>query len=86
MARVEIYTTASCGFCFAAKALFDSKKIPFEETGVSDPEKRAAMTQRAKGARTVPQIFINGVHIGGYDDLSALERSGKLDPMLGDSV
>ena len=82
MARVEIYTTAFCGFCFAAKALFDSKKITYEETGVSDPEKREAMTQRAKGARTVPQIFINGVHVGGYDDLSALERAGKLDPML----
>lgn len=81
-ARVEIYTTPSCPYCMAAKALLDEKEIRFEETDVLDPALRRQMVQRAKGGYTVPQIFINGEHIGGYDDMSALNRMGKLDPLL----
>ncbi|VAW16483.1 hypothetical protein MNBD_ALPHA12-761 [hydrothermal vent metagenome] len=83
MAKIEIYTTPYCGFCIAAKGLLDEKKVEFSEYNMDSAAKRASMTQRANGRRTVPQIFIDGVHIGGYDDLSALERNGKLDPLLG---
>ena len=83
MATIEIYTTPFCGFCHAAKRLLTSKGASFAETDVSgDPEKRAEMMQRANGGRTVPQIFIDGQHVGGCDDLYALERQGKLDPLL----
>ena len=80
---VEIYTTQLCGFCHAAKNLLNRKDVSFTEYDVSqDPDMRAQMVQRAKGGRTVPQIFIGDTHVGGCDDLFALERSGKLDPML----
>lgn len=83
MATVEIYTTPICGFCHAAKRLLSSKGVSFSEVDVmADPSRRAEMMQRANGGRTVPQIFINGTHVGGNDDLQALERAGKLDPML----
>lgn len=83
MKRIEIYTTRTCPFCIAAKALLSSKGAPYEEIDVgADPALRAAMTQRAGGRRSVPQIFIGGEHVGGYDDLHALDRAGKLDPML----
>lgn len=82
MARVEIYTTPFCPYCSAAKALLADKKVAFEETNVMNPMKRAQMTQRAKGRHTVPQIFIDGAHIGGYDQLAALDRAGKLDLLL----
>lgn len=83
MATVEIYTTPICGFCHAAKRLLTSKGVSFSEVDVmADPSRRTEMTQRANGGRTVPQIFINGQHVGGNDDLQALERAGKLDPML----
>lgn len=83
MATVEIYTTQICGFCHAAKRLLSSKGVSFSEIDVmADPSRRAEMTQRANGGRTVPQIFINGTHVGGNDDLQALERAGKLDPIL----
>lgn len=83
MKTVEIYTTSICGFCTAAKRLLDSKGIDFVEIDVMrDPAKRAEMTQRSSGGRTVPQIFIDGTPIGGCDDLFALEQDGKLDPML----
>jgi glutaredoxin 3 len=85
MKPVEIYTTPTCGFCHAAKRLLKQKSINFIEIDVSrSPGKRNAMTQRAKGGRTVPQIFIGGEHIGGCDQLYALEHRGKLDPMLKD--
>lgn len=85
MPRVEIYATNSCPFCHAAKALLTRKGVAFENIDVSgDPELRAAMTQRANGRRTVPQIFIGELHVGGYDDLSALDRAGKLDALLAD--
>jgi glutaredoxin 3 len=83
MKRVEIYTTRTCPYCIAAKALLSRKGIAFEETDVgARPEMRAEMTQRAGGRRTVPQIFIGGEHVGGSDELHALDRAGRLDPML----
>ncbi|MCT2541034.1 glutaredoxin 3 [Sedimentimonas flavescens] len=83
MKRVEIYTTRTCPYCIAAKALLTRKGIPFEETDVgADPALRIAMTERANGRRSVPQIFIGGQHVGGCDDLHALDAAGKLDPML----
>jgi len=83
MGKIEIYTTSICGFCHAAKRLLTQKGASFSETDVSrDSGKKAEMIQRANGGRTVPQIFIDGIHVGGYDDLYALERAGKLDAML----
>lgn len=83
MAKVEIYTKFTCGYCFRAKALLESKGVAFEETDISmgGPE-RAEMIQRSNGRTTVPQIFINGQHIGGSDDLAYLEDAGKLDALL----
>ncbi|AEQ52897.1 glutaredoxin 3 [Pelagibacterium halotolerans] len=82
MAKVEIYTTPTCPYCHAAKALLGDKGITFDEITVLDPDLREKMTQRAHGRRTVPQIFVGETHVGGYDDLAALERQGKLDPLL----
>jgi len=83
MARVEIYTSPLCGYCHAAKRLLTQKGVAFEETDVSrDPALRAAMMDRAGGRHTVPQIFIDGQHVGGCDDLYALDRAGGLDPLL----
>jgi glutaredoxin 3 len=82
MPKVEIYTTPICPYCHAAKALLADKGVAYEEKSVIDPEARALMTERAHGRRTVPQIFIGDVHVGGYDDMAALERQGKLDPLL----
>jgi len=82
-AKVEIYTTPFCPFCLRAKRLLKKKGVDFTEYDVSgDREKRAAMTERADGRHTVPQIFIDGDAIGGCDELMALEREGKLDAML----
>lgn len=83
MAKVEIYTTPICGFCAQAKRLLAQKSITFQETDVMmQPAKRTEMIKRAGGRKTVPQIFIDGQHIGGCDDLYALETSGKLDALL----
>jgi glutaredoxin 3 len=83
MQPVEIFTTPFCGFCHMAKRLLKSKGISFAETDVSrNPAQRVTMMQRAAGRRSVPQIFIGATHVGGCDELYALERSGKLDPML----
>ncbi len=83
MSIVEIYTKPTCGFCFMAKRLLKSKGVSFAEVNISaQPERRAEMIQRANGGSTVPQIFIDGKHVGGCDDLMALERGGKLDAML----
>ena len=85
MPRIEIYATPTCPFCIAAKALLTRKGAPFEEIDVSaKPERRAEMVGRAGGRRTVPQIFIDGTHVGGSDDLHALDRDGRLDRMLGE--
>ena len=83
MRPVEIYTTPWCGYCFRAKRLLDQKGVAYAETDVSaNLDLRVEMIDRAGGRRTVPQIFIGGTHIGGCDELYALERAGKLDPML----
>jgi glutaredoxin 3 len=83
MARVEIYTKMFCGFCAAAKRLLTDKGVAFEEYDITmGGEKRAEMLQRADGRSSVPQIFIAGTHVGGCDDLHALDETGKLDPML----
>jgi glutaredoxin 3 len=84
MAKVEIYTGMLCGFCSAAKRLLKEKGVDFEETDVSfNSAKKQEMLKRANGSHTVPQIFIDGEHIGGCDDLYALDSSGKLDAKLG---
>lgn len=83
MALVEIYTTPYCGYCRAAKALLTRKNVPFTEIDVAgDPALRQVMVQRANGRMTVPQIFIGDKHVGGSDELHALERAGKLDALL----
>lgn len=83
MPTVEIYTSPLCGYCHAAKRLLNEKNVPFVEFDVSrDPEKRQEMLARANGRYTVPQIFVGQSHIGGCDDLHAMDREGKLDPML----
>jgi glutaredoxin 3 len=83
MQAVEIYTTPFCGFCHAAKRLLSSKGVGFTEVDVSArPELRQEMMRRAHGRRTVPQIFVGSTHVGGCDDLFALEQAGKLDPLL----
>ena len=83
MQRVEIYTTPTCPYCLAAKRLLTRKGVVFEETDVAaDPALRQAMIQRAGGRRTVPQIFIGGQHVGGSDDLHALDHQGRLDALL----
>lgn len=83
MQTVELYTTNTCGFCHAAKRLLTSKGVSFAEVSLNaQPERRAEMMQRANGGRTVPQIFIGETHVGGYDDLHALEMAGKLDALL----
>jgi glutaredoxin 3 len=83
MARIEIYTTPTCPYCIAAKRLLSQKGVSFEEIDVAgDPEGRRTMSARAKGRTTVPQIFIDGQHIGGCDDLYALDGKGGLDPLL----
>jgi glutaredoxin 3 len=82
MAKIEIYTTPWCGYCARAKALLEEKGAAFEETDVmEDAVKRTEMRERSRRT-TVPQIFINGKHIGGSDELAALEQAGKLDALL----
>ncbi|HEY1311802.1 MAG TPA: glutaredoxin 3 [Pseudolabrys sp.] len=83
MPLIEIYTTRYCPYCVAAKSLLKRKGAVYIEIDVSgDWEQREAMIERANGQMTVPQIFIGEVHVGGSDDLHALERAGKLDPLL----
>ncbi|SFO95800.1 glutaredoxin 3 [Tranquillimonas alkanivorans] len=83
MPKIDIYTSPTCGFCHAAKRLLNEKGASFAEIDVSrDPDDRKAMMQRANGRHTVPQIFIGETHVGGCDELYALERAGKLDQML----
>jgi len=83
MARIEIYTTRFCGYCQSAKALLNRKGIPFTEIDVTgDPQARDKMVERSNGRYTVPQIFIGATHVGGSDELHALQRAGQLDPLL----
>jgi glutaredoxin 3 len=84
MAKIEIYTKFFCPYCTRAKTLLDSKGVTYEEYEVSnDPKSFEVMLDRANGSRTVPQIFIDDQHIGGSDDLHALDARGGLDPLLG---
>lgn len=81
--RVEMYTKWGCPYCVAAKALFEGKGVAFEEYDITmGGPKRAEMLERVPGAYTVPQILIDGKAYGGFDDVSALDRAGKLDPLL----
>lgn len=82
MAKVEIYTTRWCPYCHAAKSLLEQKGVAYREVDAQDPQVRSQMVERAHGRRTVPQIFIGDAHVGGYDDMAALERRGQLDPLL----
>ena len=81
--KIEIYTTMFCPFCIQAKQLLGSKRVIYEETDVTARlSLRKAMTERAGGRTSVPQIFIDGQHIGGFEDLLALDQSGQLDRLL----
>ena len=83
MSKVEIYTTRYCPYCISAKALLTRKNVQFTEIDVSgDPAGRMTMVQRANGRMTVPQIFVDDIHVGGSDDLHELDRAGKLDALL----
>lgn len=83
MKPVEIYTTQTCPYCHAAKRLLSKKGAAFKEIDVGrDPALRVGMSNRANGRQTVPQIFIGGAHVGGSDDLYALDHEGKLDALL----
>lgn len=84
MAEVELYTTMYCPYCTRARALLQRKKVTFVDIDIAEqPKRRNEMIRRAGGRSTVPQIFINGEHIGGCDDLVALDRAGRLDAKLG---
>jgi glutaredoxin 3 len=84
MAKVEMYTTMFCPYCTRARALLRQKGVDFVDHDIAEePALRAEMISRAGGRATVPQIFIDGEHIGGCDDLVALDRAGRLDPKLG---
>ena len=84
MAKIEIYTTELCGYCYRAKRLLDSENLAYDEIDVSaSRDLRSAMTKRAGGRTSVPQIFIDDMHIGGSDDLAALHRSGNLAKLVG---
>ncbi|MEO6396697.1 MAG: glutaredoxin 3 [Devosia sp.] len=79
MSKVQIYSTGWCPYCGAAKALLEDKGVSYEEIDVTAPNLRADMIERAHGGRTVPQIFIEGRHIGGYRELASLADDGQLD-------
>jgi glutaredoxin 3 len=84
MAEIELYTTMFCPYCSRARALLQRKGVAFVDIDIAEePARRDEMIQRARGRSTVPQIFIDGEHIGGCDDLVALDRAGKLDTKLG---
>jgi len=83
MPKIEVYTSGFCPYCFMAKRLLRDKQAAFTEVDVmAEPGRRQEMIQRAHGRTSVPQIFIDDRHIGGYDDMAALDSAGKLDPLL----
>lgn len=84
MQTVTLYTTAVCPYCVRAKALLDRKQAPYTEIRVDTDTARRVEMERKSGQRTVPQIFIGEIHVGGCDELYALERQGKLDTLLAD--
>jgi glutaredoxin 3 len=82
--EVVMYSTNWCGYCQRARNLFERKAVAVREIKLDEePQQRATMLQRSGGLRTVPQIFIGELHVGGYDELAALERSGELNKLLG---
>lgn len=84
MPKIEIYSSQFCGYCARAKRLLSQKGVDYIDYDViEDPAKRTEMVQRAGGRMTVPQIFIDGKHVGGCDDLYDLDQAGRLDPLLG---
>jgi len=86
MPEIEIYTSSTCGYCKQAKKLLESKDVTYDEKVVdANPQVIAEAVKRSGGKRTVPQIFINGQHVGGYDELAELDKTGKLDPLLSDN-
>jgi glutaredoxin 3 len=86
-ARVEIYTRDYCGYCSRAKALLEGKGVTFTEYNASeDADKRREMIQRSHGGITYPQVFINGRHVGGSDDIHDLDMAGRLDPLLAETA
>lgn len=82
MPEITIYTTQTCPYCVKAKMLFKKKNVEYKEIDASDDKVREDMIVKARGKRTVPQIFINGQHVGGCDDLYALDAKGELDKLL----
>jgi len=83
MAIVEMYIKPGCPYCHAAVRLLDGKKVSYTTIDIlAQPQKRPEMIKRANGGSTVPQVFINGTHVGGFDDMNALNQRGKLDPLL----
>lgn len=82
MKKIVIYTTSVCPYCIRAKALLDRKGFTYEEINAEDEKIRDEMIQKSGGMRTVPQIFIGDTHVGGSDDLYALDKEGKLDEMV----
>lgn len=83
MSQIEIYTRPMCGFCYSAKRLLDQKGVEYREINIWSVEgSKEEMVQRSNGGMTVPQIFVGETHVGGCDELHALERAGKLDPLL----
>lgn len=83
MAKVEIYYWTTCPYCVRARALLDSKGVKYTGYDITGDEKaRAKMIERTGGPKSVPQIFINGKHVGGCDDIHALDKKGQLDPLL----
>lgn len=87
MAKVEVYSSFLCGYCARAKSLLESKGVAYDDLDVfTDPGKRQEMMERAGGRTSVPQIFIDGMHVGGCDELYALERQGRLDDLLEQSA
>lgn len=84
MPQAEIYTTGTCGYCVAAKNFLKSRGCDYSEVRIDrDPVKLAEMLERSGGRRSVPQIFINGAYVGGYEELVAAERSGRLGELFG---
>ncbi len=83
MAQVQVYTTPTCPYCVMAKRLLGEKGVAYEEIDVSNDRAKRAWLVEQSGQRTVPQIFIDGKAYGGFSDISALDRQGKLDPLLG---
>ena len=81
-AGVRVYTSGWCPYCMRAKALLERKAVPYVEISIEDAEMRAEMIEQSGGRRTVPQIFIGSRHIGGFDELYALDRAGELDKLL----